>query len=129
MWLTENNLEWDNENRNVFTAHEILAIAPLVNKKNIWEKFLKENEWYGEYWVNNLKPRNINYEKEKGLGKIVNEVISYLINLGDMVAYIAQSVYMMGKITNEKVERRRAIFHPVNLSCEITVRFKSYGYI
>ena len=40
MWLDETSLVWDRKDRNIYTGHEIAQIVPLINKKNIYEKFL-----------------------------------------------------------------------------------------
>ena len=45
MWLDESDLIWKKSDRNIYTAHEIAQIVPLVNKDKTYEKFLYQNKW------------------------------------------------------------------------------------
>ena len=48
IWLAENDLLI--KSQNLFTAHEIAQIIPLVDKKNTFNKFLSQNKWILNYW-------------------------------------------------------------------------------
>jgi D-beta-D-heptose 7-phosphate kinase/D-beta-D-heptose 1-phosphate adenosyltransferase len=52
IWLDESDLLWQKKDRNIFTAHEIAQIVPLVNKDNSYESFISKNKWVGDYWPN-----------------------------------------------------------------------------
>jgi len=52
MWLDEEDLSWDKKDRNVYTAHEICQIVPLVNKKRTYERLIWENGWVRGFWPN-----------------------------------------------------------------------------
>ncbi len=101
MWMDESDLGI--ERRNIYTAHEILQVVPLVNKRNTYERFLLENIWAAEYWPNAVKVKKIEFElgrKEKRFG-VVEKVVRTL-----------QIFYMSGKITRETISPTRAFFHP-----------------
>src|SRR5690606_36596119 len=44
------NLDWDN--KDVYTAHEIVLLKPLFNKDQTYEKFIHTNLWAFEYFAN-----------------------------------------------------------------------------
>jgi len=52
MWLTTGYLVWPVRDRNIYSAHEIGQIVPLVNKNKTYELFLSDNRWIKNYWPN-----------------------------------------------------------------------------
>ena len=50
MWLDENDLVW--RERNIYTAHEIAQIVPLVDKMKTYERFISANSWIKRFWPN-----------------------------------------------------------------------------
>lgn len=102
MWLDESDLVWDKSDRNLYTAHEIAQIVPLVNKEKTYEKFLRCNRWILEYWPNAVEIQI--YKDTKILCKKINFI--------EKIAYKLQYLYMKPKITREVVTPTRAIFHP-----------------
>ncbi len=106
MWMDENDLGI--ERKNIYTAHEILQIVPLVNKRNTYERFLLENIWAAEYWPNAM-PRIKNGE----LGiKNNTKNLSFVNRFIERGAFGIQYWYMIGKLTRERVTATRAFFHP-----------------
>jgi len=105
MWLDESDLIWNKKDRNVYTAHEIAQIVPLINKNNTYEKFLWQNRWILQYWpyAVSIKPYAIENIKHKAYN------IKQLI---ESFAYFIQYQYMKSKITREVITSTRAIFHP-----------------
>jgi hypothetical protein len=104
MWLDETNLAWPKKDRNIYTAHEIAQIMPLVNKDLYYERFLYQNRWIKRYWPNAariIKP-----------GKKKKTVGLEFWNLFERPARLAQYWYMKGKITREVVSGGKAVFHP-----------------
>lgn len=112
IWLDESDLKWGDRERNLYTAHEILQIIPLINKKHTFERFLIENIWALDYWPNAVDKNriikiNTSYTKLRNL------------NLIEQIAYKIEYFYMKDKITREVINPTRAIFHPNNLSKDI----------
>lgn len=75
MWMDEHLLEWNKKDRNIYTAHEIAQIVPLVNKNNVYEKFLWQNKWILTYW-----PNAVAVQSTKRLHHFVGKVQSTKIN-------------------------------------------------
>ncbi len=100
MWLDETSLVWDRKDRNIYTGHEIAQIVPLINKKNIYEKFLFENKWILNYWPNAVTIQSIKYIAHRNN-----------INILEKIFFKLQYLYMKNKITTEIVTLNKAIFH------------------
>jgi len=114
IWLDEISLGWNL--KNVYTAHEICQIVPVVNKDETYEKFLRKNSWALDFWPNGIlkaNPKNIRW----GVG---DELIAKVFSLFDYFAYLAQRTHMVKKITFEQITKTHAIFHPRNLSDYVT---------
>jgi predicted nucleotidyltransferase len=102
MWMDESDLIWKNP-RNVYTAHEIGQILPLVNKNQTYEKFLWKNKWILAYWPNAIKIGNWKLQIGNSRGRM---------SPIEWIAYKIQLIYMRGKVTRETITPTRAIFHP-----------------
>jgi len=105
MWLDENDLAWKKSDRNLYTAHEIAQIVPLVNKNKTYEKFLQINKWILDFWPNSVK---IGKWKINGKWKLGNGKSSLL----EKFCYRIQYNHMKSKMTREVVSLTRALFHP-----------------
>ena len=113
MWLDERDLIWKTTDRNLYTAHEIAQVIPLVNKDKTYEKFLGCNRWILDFWPNAVKRMYMEYgisyiAKPKGKYSIFNILYSFI----EKLAYFLQLNYMKNKITRETVTKTRALFHP-----------------
>jgi len=106
LWLDEEDMVWDKSDRNLYTAHEIAQIVPLVNKSNAYEKFLRCNRWILNYW-----PRAVKILRYKDIELKVKTQKNF-ITFFEVLAFNLQYYYMSKKITREIVTPTRAIFHP-----------------
>lgn len=113
MWLDETNLVWDKKERNIFTAHEMAQIVPLINKHKTYEKLMILNIWVRGFWPNAVKKQVSNKKNDE---KLKQKLFLKFANIFFM--YI-QKVYMKNKQTNEYVSIGKALFHPVNNSTYI----------
>lgn len=107
MWLDESDLTWRKRERNIFTAHEMAQIVPLVNKKDTYEKMMFLNKWLLDYWPNFTKI--VGY-KEKVMS-LDSTLLSLFFDFLNLVCFSLQYLYMKSKITRELVTLARAIFH------------------
>ena len=114
MWLDEGDVVW--RERNLYTAHEIAQIVPLVNKESTYEKFLFKNRWIFKFWPNAVKI--VNY-------KLKTENSSRVLNIFELTAYKLQCLYMKSKVTREVVTPTRALFHPQDWGKVVLSRLSS----
>src|SRR3989304_5277475 len=103
MWLDETALVWDKDDRNLYSAHEIAQIIPLLNKDKTYERFINKISWIGSYWPNAVRiPGSIPKSKDAASP----------ISVFEPFARTLQLWYMRKKITREIVSPTKAIFHP-----------------
>ncbi|WKZ25335.1 MAG: hypothetical protein QY322_03000 [bacterium] len=117
IWLDETDLIWVKKDRNIYTAHEIAQIIPLVNKQKTYEMFLRCNRWILDYWPNSVKISSKQY-------KVYSNQKSSLLTIIEPIAYKLQRLYMSSKLTKEVVTPTRALFHPRNNSKYIDRKLK-----
>lgn len=117
LWMDESDLVW--RKRNIFTAHEIAQVLPIIEKDWTYQEFLKKNRWIKKYWPNGA----VFVESKTKLQERISLWVS-LFRLVEPLAYLSQKIYMSRKITNEKVSKTRAAFHPMNLSKFVQNRFR-----
>ena len=124
LFLEENHLRIVPET--LFLAHEICQIKPLLNKDNIYEKFLWENRWTKKFLPNCVKISS----KFKSLSRVCQGRQSsklrmkYLISFLENLAFRLQHQYMKRKITSEKVSLYQAFFHPKDVSGEVLRKYQ-----
>ncbi len=117
MWLDESSLVWPEKERNIFSAHEIIQVKPLLNRRNVYERFLSENIWVKDYWPSSI---SINKRENTAIRVQAGRIEKMLFNL--------QHKYMKDKITKEIVREDRAIFHPTDLWPEILRQLRGKGF-
>jgi len=52
IYVSVNTMSWPVDKRNIYVAHEIAMLQPLVNKDNYYLKFLSANKWVKDYLPN-----------------------------------------------------------------------------
>jgi len=128
MWLDEGDLSWPKRDRNIYTAHEIAQIKPLVNKNKTYEKLVSKNKWILKYWPNAVGNKyigdGISYI---GRGKVQYTTYNILHTWVEKLAFWFQHRYMKPKITREVVTPTRAIFHPQDWGKVVLDRIKSFS--
>jgi len=117
MWLDEGSLAWPKKKRNLFSAHEIAQVIPIVNKEQIYERFLFSNRWLKKYWPNTVRIIKVPRLKTKR--------ISLLVPVETLARWM-QYLYMKRKMTNEVVTPHKAVFHPNDLEGIVLTRLRGY---
>ncbi len=118
MWMDETDIVWKNRDRNIYTAHEIAQVLPLVNKNKSYEKFISKNKWIQNFWPNSVRISSKNQVAGSRQTKkvMIRDTFHLLRSLVEKIAYKFQYLYMKNKISREVVTPTRAIFHPKDLS-------------
>lgn len=124
LFLDESQLKITPEN--LFVAHEICQVKPLVNKDRAYEKFLGENRWVKNYLPNAFPFNKITIKQDNNLMKrsMVAILLSCYLDFMEKIAFYIQYFYMKPKITREKISLHQAFFHPRELSKEIGKKMK-----
>jgi len=113
LYLDETALALSKAKHNLYTAHEVTQVLPIVNKHYIYERFLSANFWVKQYLPNTvIKP--------------VNQLTNYPINSYspfELLAYQFQYLYMKRKMTRESISPHSAFFHPRATSQQIDLAY------
>lgn len=121
MWLEESHLSW--KVRNMYTAHEICQLV-LLYDRGFGKRFLIRNRWASDYWpfaYNRALSKKTMVSSIPSKGHIVGN----LLQIFNSLAFTFQKFYMRSKITNEKITKTYAFFHPQDLSRSILERLKN----
>ena len=118
MWLDESDLVW--RKRNIFTAHEIAQVIPIIDKGGYYQAFISKNKWAKDYWPNAAKYSNKTvYTDYYG---VTAQLIYSFIKLVEPISFYLQRRYMREKVTKEVIKKNRAVFHPNDLSVIVVSR-------
>lgn len=122
MILDEENILFKKNNQNLYTAHEIVQLIPVLDKGNIYQKFIKKNNWIKKYLANYYIPKkNIN-TKENFLNNLI-VIILKIIFLEKILKFI-QIKYMEKNITKEIIEKGFLAFHPFDYNAYVLSVYK-----
>jgi D-beta-D-heptose 7-phosphate kinase/D-beta-D-heptose 1-phosphate adenosyltransferase len=134
IWMDESDLKWPKSSQNIFSAHEIAQIVPLVNKNNTYERFISRNIWIRKYWNRAVDYRKMERDgdavtqNKRGtlLETMLSRLADPLMDFVEKAAFRLQYLYMKGKITRETVTATRALFHPVDWSRVVKAKMEKY---
>jgi hypothetical protein len=105
MFVDEDHMRFPVQKRNLYLAHEIVQLLPVVNKSNTYEKFVLANAWIQNYFPN--------YPIRKG--KRTNK-FSFSLFLFPLEFFMRnmQLWYMEKSKTRETTLPHLIAFHPVD---------------
>ncbi len=110
LWLDETALSVPANQRNLYTAHEVAQIKPIVNKDHTYQKFLSANSWLNSY-LPNIRIPNIFTPLRSFTGPNSPNSPNFP-NLFNSLAFKLQYWYMRRRMTRERVSPHFAFFHP-----------------
>jgi len=120
LFLDGSDLEMEAGNQNLFIAHEIAFIKPLINKKQTYERFLSANQWVREFLPNAFSLKSMANTSRR---IIFVELRGVFFRFFNYPCYWFQRFYMRGKPLAKKVSLTQAFFHPRDQSGKIMNRF------
>lgn len=120
MWMDESDLAWPENDRNFYTAHELLQIEPIFERGEVFRKIYLSNSWVKKYWPNAYKFQLKRSRAESYKATAINNLAKRILLLVEPLARFFQNLYMNTKITNEVISKSRAIFHPRLLGNTVT---------
>lgn len=116
LFLDETKMRLKKKERNIYTAHEVCQIKPLLNKDRTYEKFLSVNSWTRRYLPGAIERKNIH-------PAVIRQRRLNILDLIDKLAYRFQYHYMRPRITRETVEYLRVFFHPRDTRKRVEEKF------
>jgi hypothetical protein len=122
IFLSEEILALPVKERNLYTAHEVVQVKKIWERDGVHRRFLQANEWVGGFLPNAV--RKFKSLKVQGFNKLNKS--SPVLDFWEKIAKEIQWRYMKRKITKEKVEDRRLMFHPHDLSEKILGEYQKH---
>ena len=92
--------------QNLYTAHEICQMRPLLDRNKTYSRFIKSNSWVKKY-LPNWEPSGVNGKRNHSQFTIYNSPVESLLKS-------FQQWYMRRKITTERIGDTQLFFHPAN---------------
>lgn len=130
MFMSEENLSLLKNERDLFSAHEVLQMAPLWERENVYQKFLNANNWVKNYLPNAWKEKFRTKKRIKSNKKIFNACY-LLIIIFEFIVKLFQLWYMKKRRSAEVITNHLLRFHPhdarIWIKKELNKRLKIYN--
>lgn len=120
LWLDESALEIPQLQRDLYAAHELAQMEPIVDKDGTYERMMALNNWGRRYLANTweeikgYQAKRLSGYKPAAPSNLINLLACQPVNLLNLLAFRLQLWYMRPKMTNERVSLHAAFFHPGN---------------
>jgi len=123
LWLDTLAISMPNSKRNLYTAHEVLQIIPLVDKRDTYRQFLINNSWAKKYLANAYASLSLKeYSPDHRIhpfGLQPSLFVRFFIFPLNYLFYIFQLIYMFPKKTTETVNLHSAFLHTTDFKTKI----------
>lgn len=124
MFISEEKLTFPKDRQDMFTAHEIAQLKPMLDRNNTYKKFIVKNKWVLQFMPNSIDSidsKILRYKDTKK--KSPNILISQYLNIFEVIAKQVQLRYMKGLITKETITDSFLAFHPYDYRSVILKRY------
>jgi len=124
LFFEEKKMEVPDYKKTEYVAHEILQMKPLINKRNVYQRFLKANKWIYKVYPNAINPefriQNLELNLESRIEtlnskSILNSkllILNYLSNKIEVFLKNLQLKFIKRHQTNEVVTDSQLWFFP-----------------
>lgn len=110
-YISTKTLTWKQEKRNIYVAHEIAMLQPIVNKENYYFKFLNANKWVKEFLPN--------FEFDVNEDEVRSKDHTTVLDLIDNLLMDLQKKFMKNFSGFEILEKEKIHFLKVDHSVKI----------
>lgn len=124
MLVDDSTLFFSKERNDLYTAHEIVQIIPIVNKNKTYEKLINSNIWIKDFLPNAFSQKPIIPFISKI--SLINKAINYLLRI-PIIEFLARSIqfrYMKKHITKETISNNFLAFHPFDYKTHVLSSYK-----
>ena len=120
LYLDQSSLLIPRTKQNLYTAHEVLQIKPVIDRRHTYQRFIQSNSWTKNYLANAYKYCSSSFSSPK-LGEDTSLLRGgeVFVRAANFFFFHLQYHFMRSKITNETVTLHSASFHPHNLSRDL----------
>lgn len=123
MILDEEVLPFSKNRQDIYTAHEIIQVTPLIDRYDTYQKFLNQNIWVKKYMAHA-------YTKKKPYVKtkphFLEQVAGICLSMSwiESIARIVQEWIMKRHKTSETITKNMLAFHPFDYRITTLLRFQ-----
>lgn len=121
IFIDETDLTWDKNKQNIYVAHEILMMHPVINRDRAYFNFLNHNLWVFDHFTN-MSPEKGRYDLT-GRDKIIK---SKFMDFIEGSSRIIQYLYMEKKRTNEIIKKNFIHFNKTDNTKKILNEYESF---
>ncbi|MEK7159943.1 MAG: hypothetical protein AAB702_00480 [Patescibacteria group bacterium] len=123
MIVDEDNIVFKKNNQNLYTAHEIVQLIPVLDRDSTYEKFIAKNSWVKKYLANSsiIKKSDV-IKKENILDSLFINILKIIFL--ENILKIIQTRYMKKSITKEIIKKGFLAFHPFDYNAYVLKVYK-----
>src|SRR3989344_1896627 len=113
MLVDEENIAIPRNLRNLYTAHEVAQLMPVIERDNTYSKFIDANKWVSDFMPNILKEmkgRKVKKTEEKKIDDLIECLPKF--PLAEGLAKSHQLTLIRRSLTRETVKDGFLAFHP-----------------
>ncbi len=127
LWLDSLSIKVPINKRNLYTAHEVLQIVPLLDRGDTYQSFLFHNSWVKRYLANayHSLTSTSNSPKSSENRHLRSKSLNLVLVPFNYISYIIQLLYMRPKKTTETVHLHAAYLHTTDFSSKINKHLKT----
>ncbi|MBP8591500.1 hypothetical protein KBI33_03515 [Candidatus Shapirobacteria bacterium] len=122
LFLDENYLALAKERQDLYTAHEILQMRPLVNKAGTYQRFLAANFWAASFLPQAFKGRQKEWPKAKA--KNLNSPRDIFPCFGEKLLAYLQLKKIKAHQGSEEILSGQLFFHPHDRRLELMGKYR-----
>lgn len=117
LFVDETNIKWDKNKQNIYVAHEILSMHPLINRDEMYFRFVDANSWTLKFFKNyHVEIPTKFSKKDVSQSKFIDAVENFFRKV--------QLAYMKNKKTTEITKKDFIHFNKFDHSKEILNTYK-----
>ena len=113
LWLSENNLRIPTHKENLKNANDLIMMKVVLNKEDIYERFLRKNDWVKGFLATgyNFKIRNNPIKSQ-----LEEKRSAFWVKMINLVLFVGQYIYMCLRSRKlvKNVDLTQAFFHDEN---------------
>ncbi len=119
LWMDTLSVTVPENKRSLYTAHEVLQVAPLLDRGNTYQYFLRQNRWVKKFLANAYSKLSVAPHSKSSLS------FSFLLSPFNYLSYLVQLFYMNPKKTSETVHLHAAYLHTIDFASQIDQHLSS----
>lgn len=121
LYLDQSALLIPKTKQNLYTAHEVLQIKPVIDRRQTYQHFVNSNSWTKNYLANAYQFCSSSFSSPSPLSSRAQsrDPFSFILATINFFFFHLQYLFMKPKITNETITPHSAFFHPHDYSKEL----------